>query len=172
MRSSDHTRQSWSARMPHRSSTYAPCRRAIDQMWALYTPTRGRVRPTSGDCEASKPVAMSTSIPAPRRRETACSRLRARRSTSAFGRRMSLPPPMTLTRSGRSSSAAGTCSVRIERSLRPRMARFAYRSGSSPAATRRAARCWARRSAHPRWWSSSPGYGSHSPSVNESPIAT
>src|SRR6185437_8348811 len=84
---------------------------------------------------------------------------------------MSLPPPLSVSRSaaGSSVSAASSCSVTIGRSSRPRMARFAYSNGSprsasaalSPAATR---------SAHPRRPPS--GRTSPTPSVKLSPIAT
>src|SRR6478609_5437421 len=72
-----------------------------------------------------------------------------------------------LTRVGWRATAASTCSARIWRSFRPRMARFAYpKPGSaapSPSATR---------SAQPRTPLGRVGSSSPTPSVKESPRAT
>ena len=54
-------------------------------------------------------------------------------------------PPKTLNRSGCIASASASWPVRISCIRKPRMARFAYSSGSSWAS----AMCWANRSAQP-----------------------
>ena len=78
---------------------------------------------------------------------------------------MSLPPPLKLITSGRSEIAVSSCSAMIGPSLRPRIARLAYRMGSCAAA----ARPRATKSAHPRTVPS--GSSSPTPSVKLSPIA-
>ncbi len=79
---------------------------------------------------------------------------------------MSFTPPKTVSRSGSMASASSNWVSRISRSRSPRMARFAYSSGSSWVS----AICCASRSAQPRYPPFSSG--STSPSVEESPIAT
>src|SRR5690625_3418444 len=172
MRSSAHIRQSASDRIPHRSSTWAPCRWAIDHTPAENSPAFDRVIRITGEPAGSNPVPISTAMPAARRPATASSRRPSSASMSVRGRRMSLPPPMRETRSGRSSRAAGSCSRRMASSSLPRTARLAYSSAGRPAAARRRDSVSARRSAQPRWRAGLVGSGSAMPSVNESPRAT
>src|ERR1700759_3945746 len=118
----------------------------------------------TGNIRGSKPVKMTTWLPAACRGTTASLNRAASTSTSA-PRRMSLPPAASPTRSGAMATARGTCSSMTWLSSFPERARFAY-----PNPGCRAARTSATRSAQPRYPPA--GYRSFIPSVKLSPRAT
>src|SRR6185369_4983280 len=166
-RSSLHKRGSEPSVKAATSTIMTPARRAASRRASLNSTTRGcitRVKKRFGVGSGS--VNVSTSTPASMKVVNIRSTRPAVASGSNETVRMSFIPAMTLTRSGRSASAAGTCSSWICSVVLPRIARFAY-SNPSPWA---AARCSASRSAQPR--NPPVPSGSPMPSVLLSPIAT
>ncbi|PSK61361.1 hypothetical protein B0E53_06738 [Micromonospora sp. MH33] len=106
-------------------------------------PRNGRASGMTG--AGSGRVKVSTVAPWPTSARCMARTSSATRSASNDGRSTSFMPATTVARSGASSSATGSCSVRIRLVVRPRMARLAY---SRPPWARATAR--ANRSAQPR----------------------
>ncbi len=163
-RSSAHSRGSDSAREAYRSTTTAPCRAATSSIRAKSCSMRGRKRSSTGPCRPG--LRISTSCPPPLPSCPAASSNRAQTwSTSHLGRRTSLSPPTSVTRSAPIADAGPHCSSAICPMSLPRTARLAYRKPGEPAASRAASR-----SAQPRYEPS--GRPSDIPSVKLSPTAT